>query len=182
MRTVFSIVSIVLLLLAIASFVAVIVSLKPTLEFTFMPFRSLFTDQPVEMAVGTVTDVSTTSSSSRSLQRGTSYSTGTTTVTIEFQDPKGRLFAIDCAPIFNPFKEKATVKVLYCADKFNEKDADENAKLHSQNPGSYFSPAFVPGIPVSLIVWIQRPVMFLVIGIVLLILRFPVGQLRQTFP
>jgi hypothetical protein len=186
MRTFFSMLSIFLLLLAIASFITSLVSLWPTLVCTIPKLSGSYAySATMKKAIGTVTDVHTSTSSSKSLHTGNSYSTGSTTVKIQFHDEKGHLFEIICNPIINIFKEKSSVKVSYLVIPWNEKDAERRAKSDTANPT--FRPGVptatsVKGVPISLYYWLERPVLFLIIGIVLLILRFPANQFRNFFP
>lgn len=178
MRIILTIVSIVLLLLSIASFVTALISFKEPFEFLFPKLSNTV----VKKAVGTVTNIYTSSTSSKSLQTGNSYSTSSKRVDIQFHDEKGRLYELSCNPIFKNFKEKSTIAVLYYTNSTFEKDADENMKEATSKGREKPLPTYVPGIPVSVFLWLERPAIFLVIAIVLLIIRFPVGQLKNTFP
>lgn len=182
MRLLFTSVSIVFLLLAIASFVTALWSIRKPIEcFLDIKFPQ-HTTLRYKRALGTVTDVHTSTSSSRSLRDGQSYTTGSTKVTIQFHDEKGHLYQVSCNPIFKNFKEKSSVNVLYSSDSIDEKWADDNKKQALENNSDVISATAVNGIPLSIFLWLELPVIFVVIGIVLLILRFPIGQFRNMYP
>ena len=183
MRLLLTFISIIFLLLAITSFITALWSLKEPLTCFFeIKFPAPKSTLRYKTAIGTVTDVKTSSSSSRSLRDGQSYTTGSTKVTIQFHDEKGHLYQVSCNPIFKNFKEKSFVNVLYSSDSFDEKWADDNKKHALENNSDIVSAADVNGIPLSIFLWLERPVIFVVIGIVLLILRFPVGQFKNMYP
>jgi hypothetical protein len=135
----------------------------------------------LKKAVGTVTDIQTSTSSSRSQRTGNSYSTGSTTVKIQFRDEKDHIYEVSCYPIFNTFKEHDSVKISYLLSSFDEKQAEYWKKGDPSNP-TYHPAEGVEGTPISIYYWLERPVIFILIALVLLILRLPVGQLRNTFP
>jgi hypothetical protein len=181
MRLLLTFISIIFLLLAIASFVTTCAYLLPTIEFLYPKLGLGLGWGTVKKAIGTVSDVHTSSSSSRSLRDGQSYTTGSTTVTIQFHDEKGHLFDFSCHPIFKNFKEKSSVNVIYYSNKDFENTADLEIK-DALAKGKDILSTRVPGIPVSIFLWLERPVIFFILGIVLLILRIPIGQFKNIYP
>jgi hypothetical protein len=177
MRIAFSIASVVMLLLAVASFITAVINFWPILDY-IIPGA---TSGEVKEAEGVVSDVTTSTSRTTSVRTGNSYSTGSTTVTIRFNDDRGHLFEIMSHPIFKSFKEKDKVRVIYFVNKYDEQNADEFAKKAKETGDQYPTAEMVTGIPKSWFLWLERPIIFIVIGIVLLILRFPVGMIKQTF-
>lgn len=191
MKLLFTGISVLLLLLAIASFVTAIAYLLPVIEFTVPGMTSL----PVKEAIGTVTSITARTSSSRSASTGRTTTTSHVTATIQFHDESGHLFQITCDPLFKSFKEKSKVKILYSphssaaelaneyahrADSIDAGLAKENAQNGTQLH-AYRDAVGVSGIPKSLFYWLERPITFLIIGIVLLLLRIPAGLFKNTY-
>ena len=180
-RFLFSLLSIVLLLLAIASFFYALWSIREPIEcFLNMKFPEK-TTMRYKTTIGTVSDIKTTTTSSYSYREGRSISTSSTEVIIKFYDEKKHYFQITCNPIFNNFKEKSSVKVLYNVNSFYENLAEASQKLARENNKDYVETVGVSGIPLSLLYWIQRPLLFIFIGCILLILRFPANQFKNFF-
>jgi hypothetical protein len=141
--------------------------------------RSFFGWPPTKTALGMVADVR---HKGRSNSTNGSFSTEgwATTVTIQFHDEKSHLFEITCHPVFKNFKEKSSVKVIYYSENYQEQSADSEIKeAHKKNDD--VRAVSVRGIPISIFLWIEYPIIFFIIGIVLLIVRFAAIMLKSAY-
>jgi hypothetical protein len=176
MRTLFSALAILFLLLAIVSFIVSLVSLYPALEIAIPGLRGT---QRFKTAIGTVTYIGM-GSSSRSGSSGNVYKTSEAKVTIQFHDEEGHLCEINCDPIFKKFEMRSSVKVHY---HIGEEDsfAIVRAEKWAKESGRDVQPVLVSGTPSSLFLWLERPVLFFVLGVVLLILMLAPIAFRKFY-
>lgn len=184
MRMLFSALAIVLLVVAIICFIASLKALMPTLVCTIPKLHGFYDVSAItKKGVGTVTDVSEVGSSSTG-RSGRVYNALETRVTIQFHDESGHLFEITCNPIFNTFKKNQSVKVSYLVTPRNERNAEEKAKRDTADaayrPGVP-SAEGVEGVPVSLYHWLERPLLFFLIGIFALIVRLAPIAFRNFY-
>jgi hypothetical protein len=181
MRTLFSALAIVLLIVAIICFIASLKALVPTLACTIPKLHGFYDDSAItKKGVGTVTDVSEVGSSSTG-RSGRVYNALETRVTIQFHDEKGHLLKITCNPIFNFFKKGQSVKVSYLIGPSDEQDAERHTKRDASD-SEFPTATRVKGVPISIYYWFERPLLFFIIGIVALIVRLAPIALRNFEP
>lgn len=173
MKIVFIVVSVVCFAITIASFGYVIYVLKEPVEY-FFNYKNQKPDAKFkyQISTGTVYQIDNNHVSSTTMSG--SLTSGSTDIYIKFHDEKNNTFQIDCyGPLFNNFKKGQQVRILHMMDSYSVKKTEqyrlENLKREKEG-SSYRDYYSVPGIPLSILYWIQKPLIFGAIGCVSLLL------------
>lgn len=175
MKTLFNIVSTGMLLLALFFFLLSLKSIYPTLEETVPGMCSI----PLSRCIGTVAHISSGTSTINSVSSTNTSTGGVREVTINFLNKNGDLFSISCNPIINPFKIEQKVPVFFRADSIDDKWAAEETVRFKADTSFSHSTTNVMGTPDSLFCWVQWPLFWALLGSGLLVLRWPVGQMKK---
>lgn len=89
-----------------------------------------------------------------------------------------RSIAAQCSKIF---RKGSIYKVFYQKNSWDEQDAID-AEKDAKEKGEDIRPILVKGTPKSIFLWLERPLLFFVIGIVALIVMLAPIALRHYEP
>jgi hypothetical protein len=169
-----------MLLLSITSFLYVLWTIKdPIIIFLEMKYPE-HTTARYKRAIGTVVHLDKSSTTNHSIRENRTYTTSSTVARIHFKDDKDHLFQISWKPIFINIKQHSQIPVLYTANEFNEHSADRSKEIAKELNSTYVSATGVYGIPFKLTLWLERPIIFTLISLLLLVLRFGVKLLKNS--